>query len=549
LAAKDNASASEIDKTAFWWVGLCGICHPGGGLSEFDRDGELYYDVATQEFGYEKLGKTAQDVTLDGDYCELKSDATTRAAPWDVTGVAETDCMYCHRGDRALNQGTALNWVWRSATLRAKDGLQNAAQTASVPAYAAAAAAAQGWADVVMATVPAGKPPLAASVDINYDNGLGDLSLEDRGGTLYVASGAIVETPKDYACWGCHLKPEMVKRGRKWFDPNADVHYAALNNLNDADQGNDIAPEDSIACTLCHPADDAHEIAKGNAILGSVRNDLDYQDFNTCRDCHVNGAHPNATPPTSAIHTVHADHLNTMSCEFCHIPYKTTGATLVTDNAVTGSTVNYGTGAYLSEDPLDPSAVDGDTKWYPSFVMKTDEDSSSRLFPVKLLRSVWWGDWDKANDVVKPIPLWKVRQITGTPGFTVPADSKVNTLAETLTYINALKGNDSNGNQIAAIPVLVKGGRIWHDDNGDSTVESVDYIAAGIHTESGHPFAINHNVLPTTEALGVGGFAACGTCHGANSPIFDRQILIDPFDENGNPVYKTVTELTGIDPN
>ena len=50
MAAKDNLSASEIDKTSFWYGGLCAICHPGGGFTEFDRDGELYYDVVTNQF-------------------------------------------------------------------------------------------------------------------------------------------------------------------------------------------------------------------------------------------------------------------------------------------------------------------------------------------------------------------------------------------------------------------------------------------------------------------------------------------------------------------
>ena len=68
MAGKTNANASQIDKTSFWWTGLCGICHPGGGPTEFDRDGEQYYDAKTGQFGYEKLGKTAGQVTLDGDY-------------------------------------------------------------------------------------------------------------------------------------------------------------------------------------------------------------------------------------------------------------------------------------------------------------------------------------------------------------------------------------------------------------------------------------------------------------------------------------------------
>ena len=39
LAAKENASPSNMDQTAFAWVRDCGGCHTGGGPGEFDRDG------------------------------------------------------------------------------------------------------------------------------------------------------------------------------------------------------------------------------------------------------------------------------------------------------------------------------------------------------------------------------------------------------------------------------------------------------------------------------------------------------------------------------
>ena len=43
----------------------------------------------------------------------------------------------------------------------------------------------------------------------------------------------------------------------------------------------------------------------------------------------------------------------------------------------------------------------------------------------------------------------------------------------------------------------------------------------------------------------------CPDCHRPatlDSPVFARLILVDPFDEQGDPVYKTVTELVGISP-
>ena len=91
MAAKDNLSPSFIDKTSFWWAGLCAICHPGGGPTEFDRDGFKFYDEATGRFGYENLGLTATDVALDGDYTEVSNKTgEIRMAPWDVTGVVQS---------------------------------------------------------------------------------------------------------------------------------------------------------------------------------------------------------------------------------------------------------------------------------------------------------------------------------------------------------------------------------------------------------------------------------------------------------------------------
>jgi hypothetical protein len=565
LAAKDNFSESEIDKTSFWWAGLCGICHPGGGPTEYDRDGELYYDVATGMFGYENLGMTAADVILDGDYAEINHmTGARRDAPWDVTGVAEPDCLLCHRADRSIDGGKNLNWIWRTATLRAKDALLDASD-ASVPAYAAAATAGQGWFNQFdLAATPMGVPPMATHLQIDYTVGVANGSLiQEADDTLRVAPTAISEAPYDYACWGCHLTPDLKKRGRIWFDETQDVHYAGFNDLNDADPTNDVPALLSRACTACHPSEMEHNVAKGNATLGSVRDDTDYDTFLTCRECHLPGPdqHPDAPAPTSTIHTTAASHLGRLSCEFCHIPYKTGDADLAIDNATTGATIGYKTNEFLSADPLDPTDPDR-SRWYPAFVWKTDHDAVDRAFPVKLLLSAWWGDWDDngtagvtTDDVVAPIALWRLRQVTAgapLPGTTDDnGDTKVevNTPAEIANYIATIKATlDSYGNPVATNPVLVKGGRIWYDAGGGA-VDSFEYHGTGILVESSHPFSINHNVLTTSEALGAGG--ACDDCHGgADTPVFDRWILVDPFTSNGtaDPEYKTVREMLGLDP-
>ncbi|RMH04950.1 MAG: hypothetical protein D6702_01810 [Planctomycetota bacterium] len=559
MAGKDNDSASEIDKTSFFWTGMCGGCHPGGGPGEFDRDGELYYDVATGQFGYEKLGLTAADVVLDGDYAFVSPQTgALMPAAWDKTGVSEPDCYLCHKRDISVANGVVNNAFWRQATLR---GMANLVDDlgATVPAFAAAATAGAGWhSTFTLASLPPGSPPTASVLQVNYQIGLdtGELRVNDRG-NLVLAGAGIIHRPRDYACWGCHAMADAKKRGREWFDPDKDVHYAAFNPGGE--------PLTSQACTTCHPADMDHDIGKGNATAGSVRNDTDYAGLRTCRDCHLPGPnkHPRAPAPSGGLHDL-ANHLEVMSCEFCHIPFKEAPADLVVDNCVTGSSIGYQTDAFLSADPLDPTDP-FDDRWYPAFTWKVDKDGVTRLFPIKDLQTAWWGDWDDngtpdnyADDLIQPLILWRVRQITGgaaLPGTTDDNSDgilEVNNEAEILAYITALKGNDSYGNQVAARPVMVKGGKVWYEDASQpSGVNFFELEGTGLRAESHAPFAIDHNVRPAAAALGANG--DCGSCHrglngGQEVPVFDRKILVDPFDLNGDPVYSTPREMLGINP-
>ncbi|MEW6073762.1 MAG: hypothetical protein AB1726_14350 [Planctomycetota bacterium] len=239
MAALANGSASEIDKTSFWWTGMCAICHPGGGPTEYDRDGDLYYDPVADQMGYEARGETADDQEFDGDYAEVShmTGLERHPVPWNVTGVAEPDCLFCHRKERTIDTGKNMNWIWRAATLRAKDTLTDVAGGGGnpVPAFAAAATAGQGWFSG-FGTATGVSPPLATHLVIDYSVGVADGSLElQADDTLEVNPDIIVETPVDHACWGCHALPEDKKRGRTWFDANEDVHFGSFNLRYDGD--------------------------------------------------------------------------------------------------------------------------------------------------------------------------------------------------------------------------------------------------------------------------------------------------------------------------
>jgi len=123
-----------------------------------------------------------------------------------------------------------------------------------------------------------------------------------------------------------------------------------------------------------------------------------------------------------------------------------------------------------------------------------------------------------------------------------------------LAYMEALRGPDSYGVQVASKPVLVKGNRVWYEDPGAPGGVNFFFPADhGISVEwNVSIYGLVHNVLAATEAWGAGAAEdpACEDCHSTDgsSPVFDRQIMVDPWGVDGQPVYKTVREMTGLNP-
>lgn len=227
-----------------------------------------------------------------------------------------------------------------------------------------------------------------------------------------------------------------------------------------------------------------------------------------------------------------------IACQTCHIPFLTASADLVYDHATTGNTTTYETSKFLSGDPLDPKKpIPGINPiiWYP-----TIREFKGRIVPVKSLILIYWGDLDKKTNVVKPIFLWKIRELKkpllkdddgdGTP--------EINLLDEIKAFLRALKERDKFGNPIANYPVLMKGGFLYQlDKKGE--VEKIRHEQA-----EAQDFSLSHNVMSGPNVIGARG---CKDCHSKNSPFFLRKVLIDPFDEKGKPVYIETWERLGID--
>ena len=275
MAAKTNSSGDTVDLTTYDWVGkgiisptllntdptdnekikvpACGWCHPGGGPAEYARDAEGMASATR----YDALDESVQ-AAYDGDFWTMAGTGIDKnggvRSNWTDSGVVEADCLMCHYtgysfGKRAYEL-THRNYKW-AATAGAKFG-----SIVGDDVYAFTETSATSH---MNGTWTGGTPTVAYNA------------------SLFTVAGAIddanmIPVPGRTQCTLCHFSPEVKKRGR---DPKAhpetDVH---INNIDDDGDG-DV---ENLECLDCHGmvADTSgHNIGKGYARLGSVRNDID----------------------------------------------------------------------------------------------------------------------------------------------------------------------------------------------------------------------------------------------------------------------------------
>lgn len=354
-----------------------------------------------------------------------------------------------------------------------------------------------GWADVEMIKDKTGAP-MVKTVSINYK--------KNKTADFNKLGAQITKSVPAKNCWACHNVSDTKKRGRS-IEPTKDIHIKKMNT-----------------CVTCHPSDKQHNFAKGDAGLSTVRDDLD-NTMLTCQDCHVGKKGKEA--PYPAKHSFPKQHYVQIGCEACHIPYKDDAGVLVVDNATTGKTIGFPTAKFLKFDKEKPK------RWMPALKVHR-----GKIKPFKELVAVWWGDLNEKTGMVRPIPLWKIRGMKKPNLKDDNGDGKpeVNTIEEIKAYLLAIRGaKDKFGNPIAENPALVKGGRVYKLA-GSSVTHYED------HQAETHGFSLSHNVLKASVAVGTKG---CSECHSKDSSFFFRKVLIDPYDENGKPVFEPTWKLMG----
>jgi Cytochrome c554 and c-prime/Divergent InlB B-repeat domain len=549
LARKSNTSTTQIDKSSYFFTFQCGICHPGGGPTQYDRDGRLYWDGT--QFGYGG-GVTVLPTAarLDGDYGFVvprdgpggvpAAGTPTLANGWRKNGVLEADCLLCHL------QG--YNWRNRAATLTAQ-GVANNTAGAPLAAFKMAPVVGAGWGTVTIAAAPPFPPTGTAVGPVDYELGISAGTLvPNAANELTLALGKVGPTPETN-CRGCHSTPDTKKSGRTLNDTN-DVHRAG-----------------GVGCTACHPLAGAnrleHQIGKGDVTIGSVRDDLD-RTVRSCASCHLDGASPLAPDPTVAHRSIPSLHFAAMACQACHIRFleDDLGAAgiqapeIVIEMTSTGTQTASTWDRYFRGDAFDPSQPDaalaaaGGTayRWYPAI-----RSWRGQLTTVKPLITAYYGDWISGTGdaaVIRPIPLRFVRKaLTGvygqgaprlasfplTAGGNDPANPIPFTKADIRAQLVAMRDavdtanpDPAANNDVVVNPVLVRAEKIYYLNEAGE----VEWFHSAV-AES-HDFAINHNVVakrdPANPVLRPGPYGAggCTDCHSATSTFFFAKQLVEP---------------------
>ncbi|WP_449243863.1 multiheme c-type cytochrome [Desulfobacca acetoxidans] len=498
LAPKKNTNPRMIDMTSFDFVtASCGNCHPGGGPLEYDRDGRRY-DVRMRDpvAGFTPGGDNA----LDGDYYKAR---------WSQTGVIEADCLLCHLPEynykKRNDQLADLNFKW-AATVGA------------------------GFGSVTGRVIAEDQPEVAYN-----------LSCFDAEGNVKLH---LAPEPRNETCLHCHAKPGWKKRGAA-FSPRTDVHLKA-----------------GLRCVDCHAAGskaadpktrgkEVHQIGKGDDPSGWVRNDLD-NSMRQCADCHITG-YLNA--PIAKHDGLPAVHLEKISCQACHIPWRPVKSAQIQVSDV------FNTGPLISPPPkriwtfYDPFMK----YWnhYGELSRFTTQDQPTdpyrpvltwykgKIYPVNRVHSAWPGFIEEGKPglsqaFMKDIFLmWqKHRQnpalypelvkIKDDNGDNIP---EVNRPEEIDAFLQSVRTYlEDTGFELAGKTVVwVMNDRAYTSGSEWRPLPKNDFEASPYSSV----FKYSHDVFPARAALGAKG---CSDCHSKEAPWFTAQILTYPFGEDGKPV-------------
>jgi thiosulfate reductase cytochrome b subunit len=509
LAEKHNASPLAIDYTSYTFAKMCGVCHPGGGALEFDRNGNRYDLFARNPANHILPGGTND---LDGDYFE---------ANWANSGVMEADCLMCHvkdyHNDARKKQIGALNFRW-------------------------AATAGAGFAKITGSVAEKEAP--AVTYNLSWFGADGKVTLP------------VMKKPLNENCLFCHHESDWKKRGQS-FSKRTDVHMRAGLLCVDCHVAGRDAADPRI-----HGKEE-HQFGKGDDPGDFARKDLD-NTMRTCEDCHQKGILNAPIPKHEGFPPTHFEHI---ACQTCHMPWRQVKAALMQDSSV------FNTSPRISPPPkriwsfygpdMKPWNYYGFALGYPEGLQPLTQYRpvlgfhKGKIYPLNRVYTRWVGIktdgkpgigmphmkdvflmWKTHMDApAKNYPLLSEIKDDNKDGFVeVNRPEEVLALLASVTRMLEKKGESLHGRQV----VFVAGDRYTTDGKTWTNIPKKPYE----YSPYGSVFKYSHDICPAKNALGAKG---CADCHSDKSDFFFAKVMKQPFDGKGKPTYEPQYRLMGFD--
>lgn len=510
MARKNNSSPLSIDFTSYTFTYKCGVCHPGGGAAEFDRNGNRYDKFAADP----KNGIIAGGQNgLDGDYFK---------ANWAESGVIEADCLVCHLKDynneERKKQIKAFNFRW-SATAGA------------------------GFGEIEGAVSRKEKPKV-----------LYDLSIFQKDGTVVLP--VIREVPNEN-CLFCHRETDWKKRGAS-YNSRTDVHIRAGLRCIDCHVTGQQAEDPRIQ------GREEHQFGKGDDPGNFVRDDLN-NTMRSCEDCHAEGI---LNAPVIKHRGLPPVHLKKIACQTCHIPWRQVKAALVQDASIfnTGPRIEPPSKriwSFYSPD-IKPWNYYGDALGYPEGMQPVFQFRpvlgwyKDKIYPLNRVYTLWVGIktnnekginqpymkdvfmmWkNHLSDPDKNFPQLKEIKDDNLDGFPeVNRPEEIKALLAAVTSMLKAKGESLEGKEV----VFVDGDRYTVDGSNWKIISKKPHE----YSPYGSVFKFSHDITPARNALGAKG---CTDCHSSMSDFFFKEIMVRPFDQEGMSVKQKNADFMDYSP-
>ncbi|MFO8085676.1 MAG: formate dehydrogenase subunit gamma [Desulfobacterales bacterium] len=507
MARKNNESPLEIDFTSFIFTYKCGVCHPGGGAAEYDRNGNRYDQFAADpKNGIIPGGEN----NLDGDY--FKSN-------WAESGVLEADCLICHLKDynnqKRKEQIQSFNFRW-------------------------AATAGAGFGEV-QGSIGQGEKP-----KVTYD-----LSIFRKDGKVVLP---VIKEPLNENCLFCHRETDWKKRGSS-YTHRTDVHIRAGLRCVDCHLTGRNAEDPRIR------GREEHQIGKGDDPGNFVRDDLD-DTLRRCEDCHLKGV---LNAPVIKHQGLPPEHLTKIACQACHIPWRQVKAALVQDASVFNNSPRIEPPSkriwsFYGPD-IRPWNYYGDSLSYPEGLQPSFQFRpvlgwyKGKIYPLNRVYTLWVGIktkgekgihqpymkdifmmWNKhMADPDNNFPQLKNIQDDNLDGFPeVDRAEEIQALLAAVRLMLKQKGDTLEGKEV----VFVDGNRFTLDGVEWESIAKQPYE----YSPYGSVFKFSHDITPAKNALGAGG---CTDCHGSNSDFFFKEIMAKPFNDHGEHLTENNASFLG----